>query len=451
MPDGAWTPPVPTPAPDGISGRAFLATMRRDGIRALPSSCFDGTPLIRRVAGRTVAVLSTPEAVRRVLVDNPANYRRLPAGIRVLRPIAGRGLLIAEGAAWKQARSVLAPAFAPRALPVLGGHIARAAATFCDLQASCAGRAIPLLEALQALSLEIAGTAMFSLEMARFGPAMRALLGDYMLRVGRPALSDFLLPLWVPTPAEFRRAAFRRRWMRLVAEIIAARRRLPPSETPRDLFDLMRQAYGGGDVPDPRLADEAATMIVAGHETTALALFWSCLLLAGAPATQEALAAEAAALPADPESAAAALPNLPRTRAVLQEALRLYPPAFLIARAAAGADEIGGHALPRGAIVLLPVYALHRHRGLWTEPDRFDPARFLGPAPDRFAYLPFGAGPHTCIGAQLAQAEAVLVLAHILRRLRLERVGSVPVLPVGTLTTRPDHPPDFILHRRRAA
>ncbi len=186
-------------------------------------------------------------------------------------------------------------------------------------------------------------------------------------------------------------------------------------------------------------------MLLAGHETTAIALFWSFVLLAQAPEWQESLASEAAAT--GPE---AAPERLARTRAVVEEALRLYPPAFAFGRLARVPDLVGGIELRPGDVVVVAPWVLHRHRGLWQAPEAFDPRRFLAPAPplERFAYLPFGAGPRVCIGAQFALAEAVLVLAAFLRRFGLELETRRPVLPVTVLTTAPDHRPAFRLRSR---
>jgi cytochrome P450 len=220
---------------------------------------------------------------------------------------------------------------------------------------------------------------------------------------------------------------------------------------PRDLLDLMAtDPETGKPVPRRRLADQVATMIAAGHATTAVALFWSFYLLAAAPTVQQRIAAEAASLDLTPEGAADALPHLVYTRAVVQEALRLYPPAYGIFRVARQADEADGVPIPKGAIVMIAPWLLHRHRRLWAEPDVFDPARFLpgAPAPDRFAYLPFGIGPRICIGAQFALTEATLVLARLVRQFEIGRADDRPVIPVAAITVRPDHPPPFRLRPR---
>jgi cytochrome P450 len=194
-----------------------------------------------------------------------------------------------------------------------------------------------------------------------------------------------------------------------------------------------------------------ATMIVAGHETTALTLFWSMYLLASSSPDQERVADEVRTVDLSPEAAADALAKLPFTKAVVNEALRLYPPAFAIARIAAGPDQFGDVALRRGALVMISPWVLQRHRRLWKDPDAFNPSRFLGDTPlaHRYAYMPFGAGPRICIGAQLALTEACLVLASIIQRFHLALATDRPVLPAAMIVTQPDHAALFRLRARR--
>jgi cytochrome P450 len=214
---------------------------------------------------------------------------------------------------------------------------------------------------------------------------------------------------------------------------------------PRDLFDLMgaaRDPETGAAFSDQQLGDEVATMILAGHETTATALFWALYLLALDPATQEELAAEVqgATINGAPD-----VERLKFTRAVVDETMRLYPPAFLIARAADGPDVIAGMPVKKNDIVLIAPWLLHRHEKLWQDPNAFIPARFMPgvPPPDRFAYLPFGVGARVCVGAHFALVEAVLALAKIVGSFRVELIDKEPVLPVGVVTTQPDRSPLF--------
>jgi unspecific monooxygenase len=219
---------------------------------------------------------------------------------------------------------------------------------------------------------------------------------------------------------------------------------------PRDLFDLMgaaRDPETGNAFTDEQLGDEVATMILAGHETTATALFWSLYLLALDPVTQNEVAAEASAVAADGE------PDIERlkfTRAVIDETMRLYPPAFLIARAAHGADTVAGLPVRPRDVILIAPWLLHRHEKLWREPNAFVPSRFMPPAPppDRFAYLPFGVGARVCIGAHFALVEATLALARLIRAFRIELLDTTAVVPVGVVTTQPDRSPMFSITPR---
>jgi unspecific monooxygenase len=276
---------------------------------------------------------------------------------------------------------------------------------------------------------------------------LRELVTGYAEHLGRPTLLDFLLPLLIPSPREFARRRFRRRWMALIGRLIAERRGRSSGGAPNDLFDVLST----GERDPDRLADQFATLITAGHETTAVALFWALFLVAATPEVEERIAAEAAPLDLGPESAAEALPKLIYTRAVVQEALRLYPPAFTLARQARHADTAGGIVIPAGAVVLIAPWVLHRHRRLWDQPEKFDPTRFLpdAPPPERCAYLPFGMGPRICIGAQFALTEATLVLAAMIQAFHIERANAEPVVPVAIVTTQPDHPPLFCVALRR--
>ncbi|HSZ97912.1 MAG TPA: cytochrome P450, partial [Bradyrhizobium sp.] len=240
---------------------------------------------------------------------------------------------------------------------------------------------------------------------------------------------------------------FRKRWTDFVGMLMAERRAAGKQEgaPARDLFDLMNAARDpetGEAFSEAQLGDQVATMILAGHETTATALFWALYLLALDPVAQEQLAAEARQVSADGE---ADLERLKFTRAVVDETMRLYPPAFLIARAAAGNDEVAGIPIKRHDVILIAPWLLHRHEKLWRDPNAFVPERFLSPAPppDRFAYLPFGVGARVCIGAHFALVEATLALARIIAAFRVTLLDKDPVMPVGVVTTQPNRSPMF--------
>jgi cytochrome P450 len=440
-------PPSPPRAPDTMTALGRMMAMRQNPIATWGQRAYEEDIVRGRFFRRSSFILNTPDAIRHVLVDNYENYTRTPAGIRVLRPMLGEGLLISEGRAWKHQRRTLAPAFTPRAVTPLVPHmIAVSDETIAKLRTSC-GEPVDLRGAMQRMTLEIAGRTMFSFGMDRHGPALRDFVMEYGERLARPHFLDLLLPLSWPSPQDFSRARFRKRWTRFVAMLMAERRAAGKNEgaPPRDLFDLMgaaRDPETGEAFTDQQLGDQVATMILAGHETTATALFWSLYLLALDPATQEQLAAEV-------ESATVngtlEIDRLKFTRAVVDETMRLYPPAFLIARAAAAPDTIAGMPVRKRDVILIAPWLLHRHEKLWREPNAFIPSRFMPPAPppDRFAYLPFGVGARVCIGAHFALVEATLALAKLIGAFRVELLDSEPVVPVGVVTTQPDRSPMF--------
>ena len=438
-------PPVPAPPERELPTLRFIAAMRVNGILCWPASAYEAPLRHRRLFGRNRFTVSDPELVRHVLVDNAAHYARTPMTIRILRPLLGDGLLISEGTAWRHQRRTLAPAFTPRAVETLVPHILSASdEAVAALEGPAARRPVDLFAALQRLALEIAGRTMFSVGMADHGDRLRGFLEAYAARLGRPHLSDLLVPLRFATPLDRARARFRRDWVAFLDRVIADRdegQGERPQDEARDLLDLLRAARDpetGRGFSHEELRDQVATMILAGHETTAVTLLWACTLLALAPEAQAAVAAESARA------------EKPFTRAVIEETMRLYPPAFVLARRALRPDVLGGEAVRPGDSVTISPWLLHRHRRLWRDPDAFDPARFLPGAPPvpRFAYLPFGAGPRVCIGAAFALTEATLALSRIVGHFRIERADARPVLPAAVVTTQPDHAPAFRLTRR---
>jgi len=445
-------PPTPPRAPETMTAFGRMAAMRKSAIGTWGQRAYEEDVVQGRFFGRNSFILNTPDAIRHVLVDHYENYTRTPTGLRVLRPVLGEGLLIAEGRAWKHQRRTLAPAFTPRAVTTLAPHMIAATDDVIAKLAGCCGEPVDLRETMQRMTLEIAGRTMFSFGMDRHGAALRDFVMEYGKRLARPHFLDLLLPLSWPSPQDFSRARFRKRWTRFVAMLMAERRAAGKRENAprRDLFDLMdaaRDPETGQSFTDTQLGDEVATMILAGHETTATALFWSLYLLALDPGTQDEVADEVRGAMVD---GTLDLDRLKFTRAVIDETMRLYPPAFLIARAAAVPDKIAGMAVRAKDLIMIAPWLLHRHEKLWREPNAFIPRRFMPPAPppDRFAYLPFGVGARVCIGAHFALVEATLALAKLVGAFRITLFDREPVMPIGIVTTQPDRSPMFQLTRR---
>jgi cytochrome P450 len=445
-------PPRPPRAPENMTAFGRIRAIRTNPIQAWGQRSYEEDIIQTSLAGRRNFILNEPNAIRHVLVDNYENYARTPFGLRVLRPILGNGVLTAEGRAWKHQRRTLAPAFTPRAVNTLIPHMVAAIdETVAKLKAA-SNAPVDLREAMQRMALEIAGRTMFSFGMDKHGAALRDYVMEYGDRLARPNFLDLVLPLSWPSPRDFARARFRKRWTKFVALLMSERRAAGKKEgaPPSDLFDLLDQARDpetGQAFNDEQLGDEVATMILAGHETTATALFWSLYLLALDPVAQEQVAAEA--LEARGDGGLDPV-RLKFTRAVLDETMRLYPSVFLIARAASGPDVIGGSPVRKNDVILISPWLLHRHEKLWPDPDVFMPERFMAPSPppDRFAYLPFGVGPRICIGAHFALVEATLALAEIIGAFRVTLLDKAPVMPVGVVTTQPDRSPMFSISPR---
>ena len=444
-------PPLPTRLRTQLE--SFLV-LRRNPLELWGRPAYEQEVLPGSFLGRPQMMLNAPEAIRHVLVGHADNYRRNPATRRVLQPVLGDGLFLAEGEAWRHQRRTIAPALAPRSMPVLAHHVVTAsAAKEAELDA-LTHRPLELLPHLQHLALAIAGQSMFSLEMSGFAGELRRLLLSYGTRYAQPGVLDLMLPEGVPSLVDRGRAAFRIEWLAFLDRLITVRAAYDtPGETPRDLFDMLsaaRDPETGAGFDHAQLRDEVSTMILAGHETTAVTLFWSVYLAALYPDQQDRLAAEVAGLDLDAAHASAAIAKLPAVRAHVDEALRLYPPAFLIVRQAQDADSIMGHKVAAGTTITISPWVLHRHHARWHAPDAFDPDRFApgAPAPERYAYMPFGAGPRICVGAQFALTEAVLVLARLLARFRIALAGPGTVMPRGLVTTQPDRPVRFVLTPR---
>jgi cytochrome P450 len=304
-------------------------------------------------------------------------------------------------------------------------------------------------------TLQIISRAMFSSDSDDIVEIVGRGVESYQARV-RPSLADLLsLPDWVPRPGKAGAAhrvlgEFDRAIDRLLAE-----RSREAENGRRDLLARLlaaRDEETGGGMSPKEVRDQVVTIFMAGHETTALALTWTWYLLSQHPAAEARLHAELDAvlggrLPRHEDLAA-----LPYTRMVLEESMRLYPPAHTLSRQAITEDEVLGRRVPAGALVFILPWLVHRHRRLWEAPERFAPERF---APDRattrprFAYIPFGAGPRICIGAAFAMTEAMLILATVAQRFRLRLAPGQQVEPQGLITLRPRHGMKMVLERRR--
>ncbi|MFC7738133.1 cytochrome P450 [Roseomonas sp. GCM10028921] len=388
-----------------------------------------------------VFVLATPAHIRHVLQDNHANYRRAPIHDR-LKVVLGEGLLTSDGELWRRQRRLLQPAFRAERIRRFVAAMAASAVNLAEAWEAGAAhnRILDVSQEMSDLTLDIAVRCMFGREQ-RGGDAA---ISRALLEVQEWIAARFwsIAPTWMerlPTPAN-------RRFRRALAVLDAAvegivTARLATRDVGNDLLGMLLAAQGqdGNGIDAHQVRDEAMTMLLAGHETSAAALTWTWHLLALHPQVAEAVRDELAQIlhgRAVPD--ADDLSRLELTRAVLQEAMRLYPPAGWIPRLAAGPDQIGDYNIPAGAILVLSPWLVQRDPRFWPDPERFDPARFAPterPAP--YTYFPFGGGPRTCIGTHFAMTEMLVALAVLVPRIRLRHASDEPIVPKLRITLRP--------------
>jgi cytochrome P450 len=396
------------------------------------------------VSGKTAVrwhMVMDPAAIRRMLLDKVDNYPKSLVTKNMLRPAIGDSLFIAEGADWRWQRRTVAPVFSQRNMRNLA-PVMTAAAERCVGRISAAGpRAVDLFDEMVTTTFDVIADVTFSGGDAFDRDGIHRAIEAYAAEAGRISLFDILgLPDWVPRPGRILSGKAVRE-MKTVADRAIDRRAAEGTSDVPDLLDLL---LSGEDPKDGRrmstgeMRDNLLTFIVAGHETTALTLSWALYLLAFDQDAQERARAEAQSVLQGRAATGDDIDALPFVRHVIDEALRLYPPAGLVSRTAQADDTLGGREVRRGDTVMIPIYALHRHHLLWEDPDAFRPDRWAGAKPDRYAYLPFGDGPRICIGMSFALQEAVIILATLISRFRFRPVPGREPKPVMILTLRPE-------------
>ena len=375
-----------------------------------------------------------PDLVREILVDRNADVTKA-RGLRLARVILGDGLLTSEPPVHTRQRKLILPAFHHRRLESYGRAFVRLSAL--EAERWTKGEPVDVAASMNRLALAIAGETLFGADVLSRADSVSQAVHDAMeaFNAAQFPLADKLM--WLPTRANRTSKRARAQLDKVVYGLIEERRRAPGD----DLLSMLLEARDeetGAAMSDLEVRDEAMTLLLAGHETTAVALAWTWSLLARHPAARDALEAEADALEDDPTFSD--LRRLPVARNTFAEALRLYPPAWVVGREASRDTTLGDHPIPSGTTILFAPIHLHRDPRFWDDPEAFDPTRHRDRSErHKFAYLPFSAGRRGCIGEQFAWAEATLVLATLARRWRLDLEGDVPDT-VGSVTLRPTGP-----------
>jgi len=444
-----WVPPHPPRRPKPVpTWRGFFGERARTAVYGWSDPAFDSWHILRNVLGHRVHVVLKPEWVQRVLLDNAANYEKPRLVKRILAPTIGEGLLTSERELWRSQRRIVAASFTPPAVDALVplfGEVGEAMASSFE-----PGSRDMAVEATAA-TMRVIATALFSGDPRLTTPEAMGHITAAMEGVAEARLQVLLgMPL-VPVTRKGRRGRRGQRFLRsTLGEIVRERLR---EDAPDDFVTHVTRALQERFEPSQAVElaiDNAATFYLAGHETTANLTSWALFVLSEQPKLQDAIAEEAsAALEAGMDSA---LPTrLSLLRAVLDETLRLYPPVPRFDREAVGPDRLGEHEVRAGDLVSIWPWIIHRHKRLWDHPDAFDAGRFAegsGNGRHRFQYLPFGAGPRTCVGARFAMAEALTILACWLTRWRFAPMPGRVVRPAGMVTLRQAGGLPLILTRR---
>ncbi|WP_103334326.1 cytochrome P450 [Pseudotabrizicola formosa] len=441
-PNATTQTPVRVPLatrPLGVFGS--LAAGRRNVLELIPEIATHA-PILSGRTGKRWHMVMDPDALRHILRDNVENYPKSVVTKLILEPAIGDSLFVAEGQDWLWQRRTAAPVFSHRNVAALAPVMTTAAERASDRIGRGAGRAVNCYDEMVTATFEVISDVTFSDGEGFDRASVHRAIEDYMAQTARVSLLDIIgAPAWVPRPGRIVSGSAMRQ-MKRVADTSIQRRRSEGNGGVPDLLDLLlagEDPKSGRKMTTPELRDNLLTFIVAGHETTALTLSWALYLCAFDPAVQTAAREEAQALLGDRAATASDIAGLPLIRRIIDETLRLYPPAAFLSRTAQASDTLCGREVQPGDTVILPIYALHRHHALWDQPDRFDPGRFDGTKPpERYAYLPFGDGPRVCIGANFALQEAVIILATLLARFRFDLVPGKMPAPVMILTLRPE-------------
>ncbi len=455
-----FIPPYPERSLKPLSAFATLRLARRNLLAIWEKRNFELEFFSTRLLSRMLFVCNSPDTVEHAFIQQHENFARKSAQMRhALSPLLGDSLFISDGDIWRRRRRIVAPIVHVSQLPLFAPIIVQAASEtairWFGLRDS---RPFNIQSEMAALTAEIICRTVFGRHLGS-GHALEIVsaFNEYQRLIGQLDLAYLMgLPDWLPrfhTPA-IRRAA--RRIHNILDEIVrGCRERLADGEA--SMIGLLLQARDsetGAALDDTALRNEAATIFLAGHETTANSLAWTWYLLSQAPEVEHQLHAELADVLRQRLPTFEDVPRLVFTRAVFEEALRLYPPVPVLAREALRDERIRSRSIPAGSLVLVVPWLLHRHRKYWVKPDHFIPERFLPENAGnliRHTYLPFSTGPRICAGAAFGLTEGILCLATLAQRVRLRLAPDAVVAPVCRLTLRPGNDLRMLVERRDQA
>lgn len=436
-------PPTVTPPPAPLSLRQFVLRFVKNPLLALPQTAYEQPVVTRETIGRTVFWIADPKLTEEVLVKNAASFFKTPVEKRVFRRSLKDGVISSDGALWRWQRRTLAPLFRPSEILKYIPGMAQPAEELLEEWRGAKPGSVQQIDAdmVEATFAVIARTMLQGGE-PREAAIIKSATAQSLENITWEIMYGLLrLPLWLPHPASWILSRSSKRLRGAVHDIIA--RRQAEGSDGHDLLGRLLQARDpetGEPMTMEQLINNLLTLLEAGHETTSRALSWTLYLLARAPDWQERVRAEIASVCGDDKISAEQIGALQLTQQVLKEAMRLYPPVPAMTRISVAPVSLSGVDIPQDSFIIIPIFCIHRHKALWTDPNRFDPTRF---APEREAayprtqFMPFGGGPRICLGNSFAMAEATVILATLIRGARFDWDGRHEPEPVSRITLQP--------------
>ncbi len=451
--DAVFEPPAPIPRTVPPSRLEIIRTVLRNPLELWGKPSYTLPWIETAFFGERTLIINDPGLIRHVLVDNAANYRMAVIRQLILRPILRDGLLTAEGDVWKRSRKAIAPVFTPRHARGFANQMLEQSEIFARHYESLGGHGgiRDIATDMTELTFAILSATLFSGEVSTETDDFAGDVENLLHRMGRVDPLDLLrAPPWVPRLTRFGGRRVLDKFRDVVSRTIENRKQMLAenrAQAPDDFLTLLLDAAGPDGLTMAEIEDNILTFIGAGHETTARALTWTLYCLSHRPHFRALMEAEIDAVIAEGAPPVEWLERMPHVRAAFEEALRLYPPAPSINRAAIASDsytDVAGRRIDirPGTTILVMPWTLHRHEMHWENPRAYQPERFLPEYRERigrFQYLPFGVGPRICIGATFALQEAVIALAVLMAGYRFDFLSDVKVWPVQKLTTQPQN------------
>ncbi|HLL26396.1 MAG TPA: cytochrome P450 [Xanthobacteraceae bacterium] len=437
-----YAPRVP-PLDRPMGRLPFFAKLLRNPLRVLPAAAYEEPLVVMSRAGREVCWIAEPSLIKTVLLDQRDQFGRTRITRRILGPLLGNGILIADGADWKWQRQTAAPVFRHSDLLSFVPTIAAAAERLvADWQKRDNEVPHNIDREMSLVTFDVISHTLLPSGGGYLAPVIARSSSNYQRPIGwQMAYANFGLPSWAPHPGKLKMWLAQRGLRGAVAALVADRRAEAAAHD--DLLQRLinaKNAETGSAMSDELLIDNLLTFFLAGHETTAVALTWTLYLLARAPYWQSRILEEVRAVAGDGPIKSEHIDHLVTTMQVIKETMRLYPPAPIMSRQANADTELAGVPIKAGTQIIIPIYAIQRHRRYWSDPDRFDPLRF---APEneakipRYQYMPFGAGPRICIGMGFALIEAVAILATLVRAASFSTSPDYAPEPLSRVTLAP--------------